>query len=405
MDFANSVTRKFIDDHLTDDVVSLLLHRPRIENLDFEYAITQISGKQKIKNKLPTFYSTPNVVFPLSLSLEQCSSELTANYKASLVSGNTLVDLTGGFGVDTLAFSKRFDRVVYVEKNATLCAIMKHNCNALNVANVEIVNDEAENVLDRLSQVDVIYIDPSRRGENGEKVSRLDKCTPDVLNLKNVLLRKAKKCVLVKISPLVDAKDTIKSLPEISEFWSVSVKNECKELLFAMNVQSKSSGPVKITAVELSQRFSSVPAFSFTFEEEKATELQYGEKIGKYLYEPNASLLNAGCFKRIAVHYGLEKLHKNSHLYTSNEIDFEFLGQIYEVEDVFSFNKKELKGKMPALTSYCLKVRNFPLSVDSLSKKLSLKNMGEGNKCLFATTLHPDKHILIAVSRVDKLVE
>lgn len=402
MIFVSDETISFIDHHRNDDVVDLLLHPHKNANIDFEFAISQIEGFQKSKKKLPFLSSQKGVIYPKKLSLEQCSSEKTADYKATLVSGNVLVDLTGGFGIDTLSFAKKFKKVTYVERDVSLCNIMIHNCEVLGLRNVEVLNGTAEEVLPQIDNVDVIYLDPARRDCSGDKVSRLDKCTPNVLELKSLLLKKAQKAILVKVSPLADIKDALSQLPEITSFYVVSVKNECKELLLHIQKEMPSIEP-KINTIELSDSVKS--CFSFDYSEENNAFPEYTSSISRFLYEPSSAILKAGAFKLLAVRFGLKKLHVNSHLYTSDVFVGDFPGKVYQVEEFFSFCKKDLKSHFTQFKNRSLKVRNFPLSVDELGKRISCANKGDGKTCLFATTLSSENHIMILASLIENALK
>ncbi|MBO4232115.1 MAG: RsmD family RNA methyltransferase [Bacteroidales bacterium] len=398
MDSLNIDTQQFIKEHRNDDVAELALHRPKNPLIDFETALTQIAGYNKAKHKMPWLAANEAIRYPKVLSLEQCSSEATANFKAGIFGGGTLLDLTGGFGVDSIAFSRQFERVIYVEKNSELCELMSFNCSCLGINNIEVINDEAENFLARTSSVDVIYLDPSRRTDKNEKVFRLEQCSPNVLELLPLLIQKAKIGILCKYSPIADIKNTIELLPEVTAFWVVSVKNECKELLCAVDMRRPRTTEPEITAVDINNRKQT--ALSFTFQEESETKPLYTEKVMKYLYEPSNSVLKAGAFKLLSARFNLRKLHQHTHLYTSDSLREDFQGNIYKVVTVLSFNKKDLKNALSDLKNICLKVRNFPMSVENLSKRLGIKVRGEGNRCLFATTLSDGTHSLILAERI-----
>ncbi len=399
MEALNFETRQFINRHLNDDVAELALHRPKNPLIDFEAAITQIAGYGKAKHKMPWLAANDAIRYPKALSLEQCSSEMTANFKAHIFGGRTLLDLTGGFGVDSMAFSRQFEKVIYVEKNQELCELMSYNCSCLGINNVEIINDEAENAVASIPSVDVIYLDPSRRTDKNEKVFRLEQCSPNILTLLPLLLRKAATGILCKFSPIADIKNTIALLPEVTSFWVVSVKNECKELLCAVDLRKPRPAEPEISAVDINNNKYKV--FTFTFSEESATCPTYADEVLKYLYEPLASVLKAGAFKLLSERFNIKKLHQHTHLYTSNSLCEDFPGHIYEIESAFSFNKKDLKDHSSDFTNCCLKVRNFPMSVENVSKRLGLNVRGEGNRCLFATTLSGEKHTLILANRFE----
>ncbi|MBP5710146.1 MAG: RsmD family RNA methyltransferase [Bacteroidales bacterium] len=390
-------TVQFIKEHLNDDVAALALHHKKNPCIDFEEAFTQISGFQKAKNKLPLLASNSNIRYPKTLSLEQCSSETTANFKAGIFKGSTLLDLTGGFGIDSIAFSKQFDKIFYVEKDPELCGIMEYNCTQLGINNINIINDEAETAILRAPNVDVIYLDPSRRTDKNEKVFRLEHCSPNILTLMPLLKEKASMGILCKLSPIADIKSTCSLLPSVTSLWIVSAKNECKELLCAIDLKTHHPTEPTIEAIDINN--DKLTRFTFTFSEEAYAKPIYADCVMKYLYEPLTPLLKAGAFKLLSERFKLQKLHQHTHLYTSDILQPDFPGNIFKTEAVLSFNKKELKKHLPALNGCCLKVRNFPMSVDSLSKQLCFNARGEGDRCLFATTLSDEKHLLILGTR------
>lgn len=395
----NAETKEFILSHKDDDIPYLALHRPKSLLIDFDEAIVQIAGYKKAKHKLPQIAANNNIRFPQSLPLEQCSSEITAAFKPTLLAGETLIDLTGGFGIDSMAFSKQFKKVIYVEQNAELCELMRHNCSVLSITNIEIVNSDAELFLNETSPADVIYLDPARRNQSGGKVFRLEECSPNIIQLLPLLVRKAKNGIIAKISPIADIKSTMRLLPSISSFHIVSVKNECKEVLCVVDFKNGQTTSPIITAVELSGNDNR--SFSFTLTEEAAAVPIYTDKVMTYLYEPLNCVLKSGAFKLLSTRYNLRKLHLHTHLYTSDNLLDETPCNIYKVENSFSFSKKDLKEYLRNITDCTLKIRNFPLSVDALSKKLKIGMKGEGKQCIFATTLANGEHMLILASRIN----
>jgi precorrin-6B methylase 2 len=227
-------TKKFILEHVEDDVFRLGFHASRYPEVEMHVAVVQIEGHQKAKSKLPSWYANPDIIYPPHLALEQCSSEMTANYKASLVGGNTMVDLTGGFGVDSSFLARKFAKAVYVEQQEELCELAAHNFEALGLTNIETVNEEATDYLSNMEKVDFIYIDPARRNKQGGKVFAVSDCEPDLLEINDLLLQKADK-ILVKLSPMLDVYAAMQQLKNVAEVHIISVANECKELLLLLD--------------------------------------------------------------------------------------------------------------------------------------------------------------------------
>ena len=474
--------KDFIKKHLKDDVNKLALSKFP-EGIDKQFVIRQIQARQVLGKKLPSWAENDELIFPKKLSLEQCSSELTAKYKASLstefveerlstkrhetISADScelveekrfsvdscglveekrfsadscglveekrfsadscelveekefsvdscelvdkervLVDLTGGMGVDTAFLSDNFDKTFYVEMQEELCEIAKHNFKILN-KNIEVVNDNAEHFLTICDEVDCIYLDPARRDEYGRKMVSLHDCSPDVVELHDLLLEKAKR-VLIKVSPMLDIEMVKKELKDISVIHVVAVRNECKEILICLqttdNRQQLTAHSSQLVATDLRE------GWNFTFFEEEELNAQWtlADGVGKYLYEPGVACMKAGCFKLLSQRYALDKLHRNSHLYTSDELVSDFPGRVFEVLDVFPFDKKTKKeitsllNQQPKANSQQPKAsvatRNFPLSADELRKNLGLQDGSEFY--IFGTTMKGEKKIVILTKKI-----
>ena len=386
-------TKKFILDHVDDDVFTLGFHASRYPEIDMPTVVVQIEGRQKAKNKLPSWYSNPDVIYPPHLALEQCSSELTAAYKAKLAEGNTLVDLTGGLGVDSSCFAKQFDRVVYVERQEKLCQLAAHNFVALGLHNIETVNTDALAYLQEMNPVDVIYIDPARRNSQGGKVFAVSDCEPNIVAINDLLLSKANK-VVVKLSPMLDVYAAMQQLKYPSEVHIVSVGGECKELLLLLERNYCDSVPIH--CINLNKIFSQ--SFMFHRDEEISSTCCFASTLSHYLHEPNASVLKAGAFKTLAVRFGIEKLHPNSHLYTSDKLVSDFPGKIFKICGYSSFNKKDLSLFLKDIKKANICVRNFPVSAAELHKRLRISD--GGNDFLFATTLQNGQHVIIRAGKM-----
>ncbi len=550
--------KEFVKKHLQDDVNKLALSKFP-EDIDREFVIRQIHARQVLSKKLPSWAESDELIFPKKLSLEQCSSELTAKYKTTLSSTNLhetprkefsagscnlvdeekstkpheitrkefsanscdladehlvdeekstnlhessrkgfsagscnladehladeekstnlhetsrkgfsadscnlvdeekstnlhetsrkgfsagscdlvdehlvdekriLVDLTGGMGVDTAFLSDNFDKAYYVEMQEELCEIAKHNFKILN-KNIEVVNDNAEHFLTICDKVDCIYLDPARRDEYGRKMVSLHDCSPDVAELQDILLEKAK-TVIVKLSPMLDIDIVKKELKNIKEIHVVAVRNECKELLVVLGQQTTDNGQQTLSmahgsqlkAIDLREGWN----VAFTEDEEQNAEWTLADNIGKYLYEPGTVCMKAGCFKLLSQKYNLDKLHRNSHLYTSDELVSDFPGRIFEVINVVPFDKKTKKNiwtlsfedaktqrrkdakndsESLSLCDYAtikkasVATRNFPLSAEELKKNLGLQDGSDFY--IFGTTMKGEKKIVVLTKKV-----
>ena len=385
-------TLAFIRDHAGDDVRQLALQAARYPLVDMRVAATQIEGRRLATSKLPSWAATEGVIFPVRLSMEQCSSEQTARYKASLVGGERLADLTGGFGIDCSYMSERFEKTTYIERNEELCRIATHNF-ALLEKNITVVNGNSEEILASLEPQDWIFVDPARRSASGGKVVALSDCEPNVCQLEDLLLQKAKR-VMVKCSPMLDISQALRELHSVSEVHVVSVGNECKELLFILG-GDMGDEPLIHT---INFRGESTQVFAYTNAEEINSYCTCTASVSHYLYEPNSSLMKAGCFRLPAARWGLLKLHRNTHLYTSDTLIKEFPGRVFEVKNVDGFGKNELKRLSSELKKANIAVRNFPERPEALRKRLKLGDGGD--TYLFATTLDDERRVIIQCEKV-----
>lgn len=389
------IEQKYIRTHLTDDVRALLL-RAQPADLDIRKVAAQIVARQKAQEKLPTWFANDELIFPPALSVEQASSEQTANYKASLASGKRLFDLTGGMGVDTWAFAKRVEQVVYVERNAELAQLAAHNFPLLGISNVTVKTGNGLALLmakeTTADLADWIYLDPHRRDSSGGKVVRLEDCEPDVsqpCTLK-MLFSKTNR-ILLKASPLLDIHLAIRQLMgTVASVHVVAVQGEVKEVLFVLENQSINKEEIKFNTVNLANN--TAMCLNFCWDEEPAANVSLGDPQ-TYIYEPNASVLKAGAFRLAGARFGLKKLAPHSHLYTNDDVQWDFPGRIFSVLQVIKPDAKTLKTIIPDLKAN-LTVRNFPQTVAELRKKLSLREGGD--IYILATTLqNGDKRLLI----------
>jgi 16S rRNA G966 N2-methylase RsmD len=385
----NQKTKQFITEHEKDDIFALKLQHRNDSEIDIDLAIRQIIGKQKVKSKIPLFYDAEDILYPVQLSLEQSSSELTAKYKSSLCKGNTLVDLTGGFGIDCCFMSEHFKQVTYVERQAELCELAEHNFKVLEKSHIRVIHAETEKHLQEMEAVDWIFIDPARRSSSGKKVVLLSDCEPDVSALSTVLLEKSNR-IMIKLSPMMDITAALRELPTTSEIHILSVENECKEVLLILGQSVENNKKMK--AINFGKNNEN-QVFEYSIDDELNAIASFTSAIEKYLYEPNAAVMKSGAFKLVGDRFNLRKLHKNTHLYTSNKLLPDFPGRIFETRHLWGNSKAELKELAQHLPKANITTRNYPISVDELRKKLKIKDGGD--TYLFACTLADEQKIII----------
>lgn len=383
----------FVKEHEKDDIHTLALQSGKYPHVNMELAIRQISGRKTAKEKIPVWYNAEQIIYPKHLSLEQSSSENTAQYKASLCKGKSFTDLTGGLGVDFSFISKNYQTATYVEQQTELTEIASHNFNILGLNDVHIVNMDSVAYLRSMSPVDMIYIDPARRDNIGKKTVLIEDCTPNLLEIEDLLEEKADK-IMIKLSPMLDISLALRTLKGITEVHIVSVNNECKELLF---IKEKVANPVKFHCVNI--RNGKTDIYTFTKDDEEALKVNYESNLGKYLYEPNTSILKGGAYKSIANGFVLNKLHKSSHLYTSDILKEDFQGRIFLIDNILTLSKKDIKEYLSKIEQANITVRNFPLSVQEIRKKTKIKEGGEAY--IFATTLADERKVLIICKKVN----
>jgi hypothetical protein len=415
----NEQTQRFIRENANKDIRTLALSGSKYPDVDIPFALDQIAGRQTARKKIPRWADIDDVVYPPHLSMEQCSSEQTALYKASMVEGETLVDLTGGFGVDFSFMSCGFKKSIYVERQKHLCEIADSNFGVLKLTGANVVCGDGVEYLETLDHVSWIYLDPARRNEHGGKTYAISDCMPDVTEIKDLLLAKADK-VMVKLSPMLDWRKAVDDLGNcVSEVHIVSVDNECKELLLIMQ---RGAAELKVVCVNNDEVFvfgskggtspdpsqggengwSADNILSSNFSSESPS-LREGLGVGSlstapYLYEPNASIMKAGCFAELERAFGARQVERNSHLFVSEHFIEDFPGRKFRVEKVTTLNKKDIKNALDGIVKANITVRNFPMSVEQLRKRLKIKE--GGSDYIFATTLMDKSHVLLLCSRL-----
>ncbi len=386
----NTEIQEFIKNNLNFDSSDLLLKGTDFPNVDTKIIVEQIEAKKRCEKKLPTWFDTQNIYYPNKLNIEQTSSEITAAYKSELTNGASIIDLTGGFGVDCLYFSKRFETVIHCEINEDLSKIVHHNYEQFQIQNIKTQAIDGIVFLKNTKQnFDWIYIDPSRRHDNKGKVFFLNDCLPNVPEHLDLLFKHSKN-ILIKTSPLLDLSIGINELKHVKTIHVVAVNNEVKELLWVL--EASFNDDIHIETVNIKN--DSKEYFKFSMEIEKCSESDYSQPLA-YLFEPNSAILKAGGFDSISTQLNVFKLHKHSHLYTSHSL-IDFPGRCFQIEKVVPYNKKAVKKI--AILKANITTRNFPETVQHIRKKFNIKDGGE--VYLFFTTDFEGNKLTLVTSKV-----
>lgn len=377
--------QKFIDDNLGYCLSALALKKNPFPEVDWKILLNQIETKSKAEDKLPTWFVCKKIIYPSKISLEQTSSEITAKYKSKLLAGDTILDASGGFGVDDYYFSQKFNRVYHCEMNEELSSIVSHNFKMLKVNNCDCYVGNSSELLEKINQkLDWIYIDPSRRNESKGKVFMLNDCSPNVPELLDFYLKYSKN-LLIKTAPILDISAGLSELHCVKEIHVVAVNNEVKELLWI--IEKDFIGQPTIIAVNLNEKNDS--DFSFKFDSSLSSTFSLPQT---YLYEPNAAIMKSGGFNEVSLQFNLKKLHIHSHLYTSSEL-VSFSGRVFEIQEIMNYSKNNMKLKLENQKSN-ITVRNFPDSVEKIRKKWRIKDGGELYS-FFTTDLQNNKIVLL----------
>jgi 16S rRNA G966 N2-methylase RsmD len=368
--------QSFILQHESDDLSKLILKTSDVHGVPMSKIAAQIDGRKKAKEKLPVYYKAKNIIYPAAVNIEQSSSEMTAKFKSGILeklsNRSVCVDLTGGFGVDSFFLSRVFDTVNSIEPDRQLLTIAKHNHLQLGATNIIHHNVSAsEYLMGAYTQVDCIYLDPSRRDSHNRKVSSLASSEPNVLELLPSIFQRAH-YALLKTSPLLDITEALKQLENVSHVFIVSVTNECKELLFLLDSTYTSEPAIEATNISKE----TINSFRFTFSEEKGHHISFSDPQ-EFIYEPNASILKAGAFKSISARFGISKIHPSTHLYTSKNLLTDFPGKVFKVLDLVKSDPKILMKYFPDGHANIF-TRNYPLSPQELRSKCRLNDGGTG---------------------------
>lgn len=382
----NPEIQAFINSNIGKSISKLALQKNPFTDVDWIRILSQIEAKSKAKDKLPNWFAAKNIIYPSKISIEQTSSEKTAQYKASIVSGESLIDLTGGFGVDDYYFAKKIKNVVHCEINLELSAVVKHNFKQLNAPNINCYSGDSMDTLNTLkTKWDWIYIDPSRRNDAKGKVFLLKDCLPNVPENLDFYFRKSD-AILIKTAPLLDISAGLSELKHVKTIHIVALENEVKELLWELHKDY--FGNVNIKTINIVKE--KLETFDFILND-NAT-LPNFSLPQKYLYEPNSAIMKSGGFDEVRSFYNLNKLHKHSHLYTSIDL-IPFPGRIFHIQNSFPYNKPEMKSYLEN-TQANITTRNFPDSVESIRKKWKIKD-GGNVYCFFTTDENNNKIVLI----------
>lgn len=385
----NTDVQDFIYKNLKTDITKLVLKGSPFETISIQEIAEQIVAKNKCKQKLPTWFTKHHIYYPNKLNIEQTSSEITAKYKSDLISGKTLIDITGGFGVDSYYFSKKIHEVTYCEINEKLHNIVSHNLTQLPINNIQTFNGNGIDFIENNpKKYDWIFADPSRRNDQKERVFLLEDCLPNIPENLSSLFEKSVN-ILLKISPILDISSAINELKFVKEIHIVAIKNDVKELLFILEKNHIS----KITVKTINYKTNINQLFNFSFQSNANATFSEPKK---YVYEPNTAVLKAGAFNQISEQLKIDKLHQHSHLYTSNEL-IKFPGRRFEIKHCISYDRKQLKKLIPSLKAN-ITTRNFPETVAQIRKKTKIKD--GGNHYLFFTTNIFNNHIILICTKV-----
>lgn len=387
----NIEVQSFIADNCNTPVAKIALSQSPFEGVTAAELAQQIEGKQRLSKKIPQWVNTQGIYYPQRRSLEQCSSDSTAHYKANLIEGDTALDMTGGMGVDSWAIAKQVQQMVYCEQYDELFNITKHNFEVLQATNISTFNGDALSFLQQNNkQFDTIYVDPARRDAYNRKMVSLSDCQPDVIENMPLLWKHTSR-ILIKASPMMDISRAITELQNVKEVHVVAVKNECKELLFLL--EKDFTDIIKFVAVNLE---SNQPEFSFTTDAETNT-IPSLSLPQAYVYEPNSAILKSGAFKLLSSRYGIDKLHDFTHLYTSQQLIPIFPGNIYTIKHICDYNKKQIKKLLPEKKAN-IKCYNFVDKPAVLQKRLQIKD--GGSQFLFGIKNKDEKYQVLICDRL-----
>ncbi len=386
------MTKEFIDfikTHEDEDTARLLLSSARYPAIDMPLVVQQIEGRRTAREKWPSLLAYDDFLYPPRLNREQASSEATARYKADLTVGsNIAADLTGGMGIDSMILARSIEEIHYIEQNGQLCDIMRHNCIALGKGNVDVHQDDSLKWLKNEKRFfDLLYIDPSRRDAAGQRTVAFENCQPDILENLPLLMSRCTNTLMIKASPMIDINIATKQLKIVNEVHIVAVRGECKEVLFLCRgglhrSDTEACKEPVINCVNIKNN--DISYFQFTQSEEQGSEGRYCTTLGKYLYEPDATLMKGGPFKLLCQRYNLSQLARNTHLFTGNELLPHFPGRKFSVIAEVGLTRKEVRTWIPDGRVHVV-TRNYPVASAELQHRLGLKE--GGSLFIIATTV------------------
>jgi hypothetical protein len=385
LEILNPEIQKYIIEKTEEDISKLAFQKNPFPTIDFKIILNQIEGRKKSVYKLKTWFDTKNIIYSNKISIEQTSSEITANYKSEIVSGNCLIDLSGGFGVDSYYFSKKVNHVIHCEINSELSEIVAHNYKVLECKTIKCIAGDSSDILRNLNQkFDWIYLDPSRRNDVKGKVFMLKDSAPNVPKLQEFYFQFTDK-ILIKTAPLLDITAGLNELKNVKKIHVIAIQNEVKELLW--EIEKEFQDEVSITTVN----FNKIGVELFQFNLNSENYATFGLPAN-FLYEPNNAIMKSGGFAELVKQYQVVKLHQNTHLFTSEEL-FNFPGRVFKIEKIINYSKKEivenLTNKKANITT-----RNFPETVENIRKKWKIKDGGT-LYCFFTTDINHNKIILL----------
>lgn len=381
----NSEIQSYIYEKTGSDISKLAFQKNPFPEIDFKIILNQIEARTKSKEKLPTWFTSKNIIYPNKISVEQTSSEVTAKYKSEIVSGENLIDLSGGFGVDAFYFSKKINQVIHCEINQELSKIVADNFEQLKSNNINCISGDSSEIIENLNQkFDWIYIDPSRRNDTKGKVFMLKDCLPNVPELQDFYFQYTHN-ILIKTAPILDITAGLSELKNVKTIHIVAVDNEVKELLW--EIEKDFQKDVTIKTINFNKEENQF--FQFNINSENYASLGLPQK---YLYEPNSAIMKSGGFIEVAAQFSLDKLHQNSHLYTSDEL-IEFPGRVFQIDKIIDYSKKEIHSNLSNQKAN-VTTRNFPDSVETIRKKWKIKDGGTVY-CFFTTDKNDTKIVLL----------
>lgn len=393
----NTTEKIFIRENIDTDINRLLLSKGRYKEVDIEYCVNQIVARKKGLGKLQDWADNFDIEFPAPVSVEQSSSLSTALYKQRFCNGGVVADITGGFGVDSWFLSQVSSCVDYFEINPDLFKTVRSNFTILKAENIRVFNRSFTEFGDSSDNYDLIYADPSRRINENKRVIKLSDYEPSIPAIKRELFDKSER-LLIKISPMADISATLEELPETTQIHILSVKNECKELLFLLERESKEIDPL-VFCINMDESGRILSKFTFKRGEEGVAQYTIADIPALYLYEPSGSIMKSGAFKLISSIYKVDKLHRHTHLYTSDILIPDFPGRVFNVLSVEEFSNRSIKNLRKKIEKANISARNFPMSVNELRHRLSIDDGGD--KYIFGVTLKGEKRALVICSKAD----